>query len=56
MFQDLSQEIIAHRKAQMGAYEDARKNGVAASFSQSQPDKLYIKGKLRPIGENLLFD
>ena len=37
MFQDLSQEIIAHRKAQMGAYEDARKNGVAASFSQSQP-------------------
>ena len=46
MFRDLPQEIIARRKAQ-----DARKNGVAASFSQSQPDKLYIRGKLWPIGQ-----
>ena len=40
------QEIIARRKAQMEAFKDARKNGVAAFFSQSQPDKLYIRGKL----------
>ena len=51
MFRDLPQEIIARRKAQMEAFKDARKNGVAASFSQSQPDKLYIRGKLRPIGQ-----
>ncbi|KAK2557343.1 hypothetical protein P5673_020449 [Acropora cervicornis] len=44
MFRDLPQEIIARRKAQMEAFKDARKNGVAASFSQSQPDKLYIRG------------
>ena len=49
MFRDLPQEIIARCKAQMEAFKDARKNGVAASFSQSQPDKLYIRGKLWPI-------
>ena len=52
MFRDLPQEIITRRKVQMGALKDARKNGVAASFSQSQPDKLYIRGKLWPIGQN----
>lgn len=51
MFRDLPQEIITRRKVQMGAFKDARKNGVAASFSQSQPDKLYIRGKLWPIGQ-----
>ena len=50
MFRDLPQEIIARRKAQMEAFKDARKNGVATSFSQSQPDKLYIRGKLWLIG------
>ena len=35
MFRDLPQEIIARRKTQMEAFKDARKNGVAASFSQS---------------------
>jgi len=51
MFRDLPQEIITRRKVEMGAFKDARKNGVAASFSQSQPDKLYIRGKLWPIGQ-----
>ena len=51
MLRDLPQEIITHRKVQMGAFKDARKNGIAASFSQSQPDKLYIRGKLWPIGQ-----
>ena len=51
VFWDLTQEIITRRKVQVGAYEDARKNGVATSFSQSQPDKLYIRGKLWPIGQ-----
>ena len=52
MFRDLPWEIISRRKLQMGAFKDARRNGVAASFSQSQPDKLYIRGKLWPIGQN----
>ena len=52
MFRDLPREIISRRKLQMGAFKDARRNGVAASFSQSQPDKLYIRGKLWPIGQN----
>ncbi|XP_078356079.1 uncharacterized protein LOC144640896 [Oculina patagonica] len=51
MFRDLPQEIISRRKTQMEAFKEARKHGVAASFSQSQPDKLYIRGKLWPIGQ-----
>lgn len=51
MFRDFPQEIISRRKVQMEAFKDARKNGIAASFSQSQPDKLYIRGKLWPIGK-----
>ena len=51
MFRDLPQEIIARRKAQMEAFKDARKNGVAASFNQSQPDKLCIRGKLWSMGQ-----
>ena len=51
MFRDLPQEIITRRKKQMEAFKDARKHGVAASFSQSQPDKLYIRGKLWPVGQ-----
>jgi len=35
----------------MEAFKDARRNGVAASFSKSQPDKLDIKGKLWPVGQ-----
>ena len=49
MFRDLSRDIITRRKVQMGAFKDARRNGVAASLSKSQPDKLYIKGKLWPV-------
>ena len=45
------QKIITHRKKQMEAFKDARKHEVAASFSQSQPDKLYIRGKLWPVGQ-----
>ena len=51
MFRDLPQEIITRRKVQMAAFKDARRNGVAASFSQSQPDKLYIRGKLWLVGQ-----
>ena len=36
---------------QMEAFKDARKHGVAASFSQSKPNKLYIRGKLWPVGQ-----
>ena len=54
MFRDLPQEILARRKLQMEAFKEARKKGIAASFSQSQPDKLFIKGKLWPLGKTFL--
>jgi len=45
MFRDLPRDIITRGKVQMEAFKDVRRNGVAASFSQSLLDKLYIKGK-----------
>lgn len=54
MFQDLPQDVIACHKAQIGAYKDARKSGVAASSSQSQLDKLFIRGKLLPIRQKFI--
>ena len=51
MFRDLSEEIITRHKKQMEAFKDAREHGVAASFSQSQPNKLYIRGKLWLVGQ-----
>ena len=50
IFKDLPKEIISRCKAQMESFKTAKKHGVPASFSQSQPDKLYIRGKLWPMG------
>ena len=41
------------RKEQMKTFKEARKNGIPAAFSQSQPDKLYIRGRLWPVGREL---
>ena len=53
MFRDYPAEIVKRRKEQMKSFKEARKNGIPAVFSQSQPDKLYIRGRLWPVGREL---
>ena len=53
MFRDYPVEIVKRRKEQMKTFKEARKNGIPAAFSQSQPDKLYIRGRLWPVGREL---
>ena len=56
MFRDLPREIIKRRKDQMAVLKKARRNGMRASFSRSQPDKLYINGDFCPVGKALEGD
>ena len=56
MFRDLPQEIIKRRREQMPTLKKARRNGLKASFSRSQPDKLYINGKFWPQGKCLVAE
>ena len=56
MFRDLPREIIKRRKDQMAVLKKARRNGMRASFSRSQPDKLYINGDFWPVGKALEGD
>lgn len=51
MYQDLPYGIVERRRKQMDAFKTAKRNKIPASFSKSQPDKLYIRGKLWPIGK-----
>ena len=53
MYQDLPYEIVTRRRKQMDTFKEARKNNIPASFSKAQPDKLFIKGKLWPVGKPL---
>ena len=55
MYQDLPYEIVARRRKQMNTFKEARKNNIPASFSRSQPDKLFIKGKFWPVGKPLVI-
>ena len=55
MYQDLPYEITARRRKQMNTFREARKNNIPASFSRAQPDKLFIKGKLWPVGKPLVI-
>ena len=52
MFQDLPREIIARRKAQMRAYKDARKNGVAIIFNVclGAGSRQYCRYTKSPLG------
>ena len=43
---DIPKELIDLRKKQMPAFHEARKAGKRAAFSKSEPDKLFIDGKL----------
>ena len=53
MDQDLPFEIVTIRKNQMETLKKARQNNITASFSKSQPDKLFIGGKFWPVGKVL---
>ena len=53
IFQDLPTEIINRRKRQMETFKEAKKRGIPAYFSKSQPDKLFVRGKLWPVGKPL---
>ena len=53
MYQDLPHGIVERRRKQMDVFKLAKRNKIQAAFSKSQPDKLYIRGKLWPVGEPL---
>ena len=46
MFRDLPTEIVKRRGVQMETFKTAKRRGIPAAFSQAQPDKLYIRGRL----------
>ena len=50
VYQDLPLEIVQRRKKLMDAFKKARRNNIPAAFSKSQPEKLFIRGKLWPSG------
>ena len=54
IFKDLPKEIISRWKAQMESFDTVKKNGVPTSFSQPQPDKLYIRGNYGQWAETLV--
>ena len=53
MFRDLPQELVTRRSKQMDTFKKAKRNNIAVSFSKSQPDKLYVRLKLWPVGQVL---
>ena len=53
MFCYLPLEIIKRWKHQMAVFKEERRQGMRASFSKSQPNKLFINGKFRPPGKRL---
>ena len=55
MYQDLPYEIVGRRRKQMNTFREARKINIPPSFSRAQPDKLFIKGKLWPVGKPLVI-
>lgn len=50
VYQDLPLEIVERRKKLMDTFKKAKRNNIPAAFSKSQPDKLFIRGKLWPSG------
>lgn len=55
MFRDYTTEIVKPRKDQMKTFKEAGRNGIPALFSQTQPDKLFIRGRLWPVGRELII-
>ena len=54
MYQDLPHGIVERRRKQMDTFKLAKRNKIPATFSKSQPDKLYIRGKLWPVVNHLI--
>ena len=54
MFRDLPTEIVKRCRVQMETFKTAKRRGIPAAwaFSQAQPDKLYIRGRLWPVGKD----
>ena len=46
IYDNIPKELIDLRKKQIPAFHEARKVGKRAAFSKSEPDKLFIDGKL----------
>ena len=53
MFRDMPYEIVKRRNEQMATLKKAKQLNILASFSRVQPDKLYVRGKLWPVGKAL---
>ena len=53
MYQDLPFEILERRRTQMETFKKAKRSNIPVAFSKAQPDKLYIRGKLWPVGKPL---
>ena len=53
MFRDLPTEIVKRRRVQMETSKTAKRRGIPAAFSEAQPDKLHIRGRLWPFGKEL---
>ena len=53
MYQDLPFEIVERRRTQMETLKKAKRSNIPVAFSKAQPDKLYIRGKLWPVGKPL---
>ena len=53
MFRNPPQELVTRRSKQMDTFKRAKRNNIPVSFSKSQPDKLYVRGKLWPVGQVL---
>ena len=45
MFRDLLLKLIMRSKDEMAVFKEARRQGVRASFSKSQPNNLFNNGK-----------
>ena len=55
MFRDYSTEIVKRRKEEMKTIKEARRNRIPALLSHSQPDKLFIRGRLWPVAKELII-
>ena len=53
MFSDLPQELETRRSKQMDTFKKAKRINIPVSFSKSEPDKLYVRLKLWPVGQAL---
>lgn len=53
MFTDLPRELVERRKQLLPILKKAKEKSIPASFSKSQPDRLFVKGKEWRSGDDL---